>query len=102
MLDHFGNKVFLGHQTQGNPDHVLQKSYAAEQESFKRPVRVVSRSSVPCSANFVSSHVLYKIKIDEIRCSSSRIGLLLTETRIASNMSSDLKVQCVLQWAQGS
>ena len=65
MLKHFGNKPFLAHKAQGFPFHVLQKAYKAEEESFKKTVRVIDPSSVPAKENIISSHVLYKIKITD-------------------------------------
>lgn len=44
---------------------MLQKAFTTEEESFKRAVNAVTRSSVPCSANIIPSHVLYKIKIEK-------------------------------------
>ena len=65
MFEHFGNKPFLAYQAQGFPSYMLHNAYHEEEESFKRTVRVVARSTVPSNANVISSHVIYKIKVND-------------------------------------
>lgn len=65
MLDHFGNKPFLGHMAQGFPSYLLQNAFEAEQLEFKNTVRVVARDDVPSDANIISSHVIYKTKVSD-------------------------------------
>lgn len=57
--------MFHRHRAYGFPKCVLQEAYNSEKECFKRTMSVITRSSVPGSASFVCSHVLYKIENKE-------------------------------------
>lgn len=56
--------VFPAHQAHDFTSHVLQQSYAIEDESFKGAGRVVPLS-VPIDADIIAPHMLCKIKVDE-------------------------------------
>lgn len=65
IFDHFRNKVFLLFLAQSFLARVLRRAYIDEGVSFIKTVLVISRYAVDNNANIVSSHVLYKVKIDK-------------------------------------
>lgn len=65
MLNYFGNKAFMGHQAQGFPQFALVNAYNAEETIFKKTVKPVHISEIPPDANIISSHVIYKVKMND-------------------------------------
>ena len=65
LFDHFGNRPFLTSHAQRFPQAAIINSYKREEEAFKRIVREVCRETVPSNANVISSHVLYKLKLND-------------------------------------
>ena len=82
LLEHFGNKSFLGYMAEGFPSYLMQNAYFDEENSFKKTVRVVSRYEVPAESNVISSHVIYKIKVTDD-------GSLKLKARIAPHGNED-------------
>lgn len=78
MFDHFGNRLFLAHHEQEFSYYIMQQAYVKEKESFKKTGCIVPRAQVDSSANIISSHVLYRIKIDNNK-------VLELKTRVASH-----------------
>lgn len=66
----------MRHEAQAFPSPVIIKSYNTEEQSFLKAVRRVALVTVPVDANIITSHVLYKVKIEEG-------GSLLLKDRIA-------------------
>ena len=65
MQNHFGNKSFMRHQAQGFPQFALVNAYNAEETSFKKTAEPVRVSKIPPDANIISSHVIYKVKMND-------------------------------------
>lgn len=65
IMDVFGNKPFMGHQAQGFEQFPIVNAYRKEEDEFTKNVEVVKRSSVPPGSNIISSHVIYKVKMND-------------------------------------
>lgn len=65
MVDYFGNKPFFRHQVQGFDQYVLFNSYQTEEETFLNTVRPFPHNKVLSDANIISSHTLYKVKMND-------------------------------------
>lgn len=65
MFNNFGNKTFLRYQAQAYPDSVLLEAYTAEESDFKRTVNIIPLAEIPTNANIISSHTIYKIKVND-------------------------------------
>lgn len=65
LLETFGNKPFMLHHAQGFCQAPLIDAYKLEEDSFKQTVREVHRDNIPQHANIISSHTIYKIKIND-------------------------------------
>lgn len=65
LLDFFGNKPFLRYRAQGFPTFPLLNAYNSEEEDFKKTVKTVPIELVPKNANVISSHVTYKVKVND-------------------------------------
>lgn len=65
IMDSFGNKPFVRHQAQGFEQFPILNAYRVEEEDFKKNVESVKRSCVPPGSNVISSHVIYKVKMNE-------------------------------------
>lgn len=64
-MDHFGNKPFLKYQAQAFPQFTLSTSYNQEKKDFKKTVKVVPLFEIPSPASIISSHVLYKLEVND-------------------------------------
>jgi len=64
-FNNFGYKTFLLHETQGLPGYVIDNAYSKQEESFMEQVRSVPIGKVPRNANVISSHVIYKVKLND-------------------------------------
>lgn len=64
LFHYFENKSFFAHKAQGLPCCLLTGSYDAEESCFKKTVLLIPRTEVLSSTNMISSHVLYKLKLD--------------------------------------
>lgn len=82
MLENFGNKAFLIHQAQGFDQFPLVNAYKAEEETFLKTVRPVSKCKIPPASNIINSHVLYKVKQNDD-------GTLKLKARIAPHGNED-------------
>lgn len=92
MLEYFGNKQFMGYEATGFPQFALSNAYNYEEAEFTKTVECVSLTDVPENANVISSHVLYKININDDKS-------LKLKARIAPHgnedcMKDDLKSAC--------
>lgn len=65
MFNFFANKPFLRFQAQGFETFMITSAYKQEEESFLKTVKLVSIEDVPENANFIRSHTLYKIKVND-------------------------------------
>lgn len=65
MLSYFGNKPFMLHRAQGFPLYVTANAFADEEISFKRTIRAVAMIEILANSNVISSHTVYKIKIED-------------------------------------
>ncbi|PXF41606.1 hypothetical protein BWQ96_08672 [Gracilariopsis chorda] len=82
FFDILGSKEFMLHQAQGMPPFVTENAYSKEEIAFKKTVREVPVSQIPDDANFIRSHVFYKIK----RCDDDSFVL---KSRIAPHGNED-------------
>lgn len=62
MLDQFGNKPFMLHQSQVFPTFSVHNVYESDESSFEGTVRTVALYNVPLDANGSNSHTIYKVK----------------------------------------
>ena len=65
MMDKLGQRPFMYHHAQGFDQSAMIKSYDAEEEKYISTVKRVPRRKVPRDANIVSSHVVYRIKVED-------------------------------------
>lgn len=65
IMDQFVNKPFLRHQAQAFPQFSLAAAYAQEENDFTKSAKTVPLCEIPSTANIISSHVLYKIKVND-------------------------------------
>ena len=65
-MDAIGNKYFMEQHVKGYKKHILIKAYKAEEQKFNKLIRTVSRHSLPNNGNVMSSHVIYKRKINGV------------------------------------
>lgn len=65
LLEYFGNKPFLRYRAQGFPTFPLLNAYNSGEEDFKKTVKTVPIDEVPKDANVISSHVIYKVKVND-------------------------------------
>lgn len=49
---------------QGFPQYILHNNYLSEEDLFKEKVQVARNNKVDKNANIISSHVIYKIKVN--------------------------------------
>lgn len=82
MLEYFGNKPFLRHHAQGFDQFPLVNAYKAEEETFLKTARPVPKDKIPPSSNIISSHTLYKVKMNDD-------GSLKLKARIAPHGNED-------------
>lgn len=75
MFNHFGNRPFLRYQAQGFSSFPLLNDYQEEEEDFKKRVKVIAIANVPVNANVISSHVLYKLKINDEKMLKLKAGI---------------------------
>ena len=61
----FGHRDFMSYQAQGLEFFPLKNAYVKEEEVFKKTVRMVHKSKIPKYANIITSHVIYKVKIND-------------------------------------
>lgn len=61
----FGHKDFMKFQAQGLPTFPTVNAYAREESVFKKNVKLVPISKVPKTAHNKTSHVIYKVKIND-------------------------------------
>jgi len=61
----FGQKDFLLHHAQGLPTFPIKNAFDKEEELFTKNVRLVHVNDVPKNANIITSHVIYKVKIND-------------------------------------
>ncbi|CAN8065041.1 unnamed protein product [Agarophyton chilense] len=81
----FQHKEFLANHAQGLPAYVIQNAYSKEVISFKRTIKEIHVSKIPCDANIISSHVLHKVKsLDD--------GLQIMKARIAPHGIKDKEI----------
>lgn len=79
----FGNKYFMAHHAQGIPTFPLLNSFEAEEYVFKNTFTVVAIADVPLNANIISSHTIYKVKVNDD-------GTLRLKARIEPHGNEDL------------
>lgn len=65
LMAAFGNKPFLLHHAQGFEQFVLVNAYRRKEEQFFKTAKRVPRHLVPNGSNVISSHVLYRVKIND-------------------------------------
>lgn len=65
MMEQLGQRPFLLHHAQGFEQSVLHNAYEREEQKYIATVKRVQRRQVPRDANIVSSHVVYKIKVED-------------------------------------
>ena len=94
MFNHFGNRPFLMSQAQGFPQACIINAYKREEESFKHTVRVVTRDTVPSNANVISSHVIYKIKLNDDN--SLKLKARIAPHGNQDSMKTDLRSDCCM------
>lgn len=89
--DQFNSKEFLLHQAQGLPQFVTQNAYSIEEINFKKIFKEVHFSDIPADANIISSHVLYKVKVndDNSLMMKARIGPHGNKDRDKHNLKTD-------------
>jgi len=63
--DFFAHKEFMAHQAEGLPRYLLWNAYNDEESKFKETVRDVMALDVPENANVITSHVIYKVKLND-------------------------------------
>lgn len=92
IMETLGQKPFMLHHAQGFPQYVITNAYEAEELVFKKFVKCVPKSDVPTDANIISSHTVYKLKVqdDESLCLKARIAPHGNE----DSLKSDLKSEC--------
>lgn len=61
----FGHKEFMSHQAEGLPRYLLWNAYNDEELKFKETVRDIMSATVPENANVITSHVIYKVKLND-------------------------------------
>lgn len=61
----FGNKRFLRHQEQFFDQFPLVNDYQVEENEFIKTFQVVNRQDIRQGANIISSHSIYKIKLND-------------------------------------
>lgn len=64
-MNMFGNKSFLRHQAQAFGQFPFVNAYQAEENEFLKNVQIINRQDVPRDANIISSHTIYKIKLND-------------------------------------
>lgn len=84
--------MILWHQGQGFSIYMLQKAFATEEESFKRIVGIVTRSFVLKIVNLISSHLPYKIRIDENN--ALKLKALITPHGNEDSIKQKLRTNC--------
>ena len=60
-LKAFAHKEF---QARGLPQHPVWNAYRDEESKFLRTVRKISMEKIPRNANVITSHVIYKVKVN--------------------------------------
>ena len=80
----FAQKEFMLHQAEGLPPHPVWNAYHDEELKFLRTVREVPIDQVPKNSNIITSHVIYKIK-------ENNVGSLKIKARIAPSGAKDKK-----------
>ena len=99
MMDVLGQKPFLFHHAQGFDQSVMLKAYQLEQEKYFKHVKPVPRKKALPNANRISSHVVYRIKVEDDQS-------LKLKARIAPHGNEDseiefLKSDCAMCWPLG-
>ena len=94
LFDHFGNRPFLISHAQGFSQAAIINAYRTEEDAFKRTVREVSREAVPHNANVISSHVLYKLKINDDN--SFKLKARIAPHGNKDSMQSELRSDCCM------
>lgn len=67
LMNYFGNKPFLRHQAQVFPQFSLKSVCDLEEADSKKTAKMCPLSEMPHTANILSSHVIYKLKVDDDR-----------------------------------
>lgn len=91
MHEALGNKPLLLNHGQSFPQYVMYSAYETEEAEFKKHVRCVPIASIPDDTNIISSHTVYKIKIeddDSLRL-KARIAPHGNEDKIKQSLKSD-------------
>lgn len=65
MFRFFRNKAFLLHQVEGFFPYATANAYNKEELNLKLSVRIVSISYILQNGNVISSHVIYKVKVED-------------------------------------
>lgn len=65
MFKYFGNKPFMRHEAQGFSQAAIMSAYQREEDVFLENVKIVRRTTIPTDANIISSHTLYKLKVND-------------------------------------
>ena len=91
IMDTLGNKAFMRHHAEGYQQPVLIKAYNEEESEFLKTVSVIPRSALPPNSNVISSHTIYKIKVndDDTLKMKARIAPHGNEDSIKAELKSD-------------
>lgn len=91
MLNVIGYKPFLLHHAQVFPQQFIYNAFEGEQQKFMKHVKRVPIGEMPDKANIISSHTIYKIKVDECNalCLKARIAPHGNEDSLKLELKSD-------------
>lgn len=97
MLDMIGQKPFVFHHAQGFPQYVILNADQMEELELKKIFKCVPIFDVPTDANIISSHIVYKIKVedDDSLHLKDRIAPHGIEESLRYDMKSDVKADFV-------
>ena len=82
------------HHAQGFPQYAIMNSYEAEELEFKKHVKPVLISDIPPDANVISSHTVYKIKMEENN--QLRLKARIAPHGNEDSMKDQLKTDCCM------
>lgn len=93
-MEKLGNRPFMLHHAQVFDQFAVVNAYVTEEAKFLQNVKRIPRSSLPKNANVVSSHTVYRIKMEDD-------DSLLLKARIAPHGNEDsdtdnLKSDCCM------
>lgn len=99
MLQFFRRKQFMRLQTQSFLSFDTANAYDNEELGFKKVVKLVLLYEVPCHSNFISSHVIYKIMVQDDKDLTLKARIEQTKTPYGTSYAAI--VQCDILSACG-